>query len=90
MDRDDPMYPIYRIELAHAVQNQADDPDRFYKKNEEPTEELLAYLREHNVPIPVLPEDGRRNDIIKLMVRIWADIEALNCASELVGKRGLE
>jgi len=68
-----------------VIQETVDDPDHWYHGETEPTEKLIEYLKEHNITIPKLPEDNdRRKDTVKLMVRAWSAIEALNLINELM------
>ena len=74
-----------RIEYANTIQDISDKPDSYYNGESEPTEKLIEYLREHGVEIPKLPEDiERRKDAVKLMVRAWATIEALELINKLM------
>jgi hypothetical protein len=91
MDKNDPKYPMYRMALATRVQDIIDDPDCLYKKNPQQGEmdKLVTYLKKYNLPIPHTPGDERGEDVIKMMVRAWTTIEALNMMCELTGEAKL-
>ena len=80
--------PYTRIALANTVQNIVDNADYFYtpKTIEGGTEKLIAYLKRHKIPIPNIPDDARGADVSKMMIRVWANIEALKTMATLLGE----
>ena len=82
--------PMMRMVIAQTVQNFINDPDYLYTKNEAKDEDikrLQDYLRSKKIRVPKLPDDERRDDVILLMYRVWASIEACDCAVELLGEQ---
>lgn len=78
---------LKRIILSQFVQDSIENPDRHWSENytQKEINDLREYLKGHNIKIPRIPDDNRKNDVVKVMVRAWAAIETLNCVGHLTG-----
>jgi hypothetical protein len=78
-----------RLVLSIRLQNFLDDIDDMYPKEEFPSEEQIQSFKEyfeyHDIPIPIIPDDERRNSAIKSMYRVWAALETNNLMCALTG-----
>lgn len=79
---------LVRLAVAQYVQNFVDDPNCMLKDTVTPDAvvRLKKYLRERNIPYPVIPSDRRGEDVVTVMYRVWASIECLDCMCRLNGE----
>jgi hypothetical protein len=84
---DDRDVSLKQIILSQFVNDNVENPDRHWteKYTQKDIDDLKAYLMGHNISIPEIPEDGRKNDVVKIMVRTWAAIETLNYMGHIIG-----
>ena len=80
-------HPVVRLQLAQTVQNFMDNPYFLWKKDptDDELEKLKDYLRVKGIPVPLIPEDDRKDDVKKAIYLLWAAFECNNCICALTG-----
>ena len=79
--------PFTRIAIAQTIQNFVDNPYYLWIDGctDEELSNLIEYMEAHDIPVPNIPNDGRKESTKKAIYLVWAALECNNCICALMG-----